>query len=240
MLANFDRYDLIIQARKSKKFRELDDKVRVMAFELGKKNPDVNKNEYYKLKLQRDKQLTEFIKNVEPTINDVKPFDRTIYQKIDSKTTQKIDIYISKFPNTKRKNIVFTGPTGTGKTYCANLILHELTQKGFNVHLTSTFNLIKRMKDYLFGQDTDVPYDFFESDLLIIDDLGAEPSIKNSDEMLHTVINERYSNNKAFIVTTNLTKDQVSTRYGDRILGRIYDNNKSAILIFNGKDLRIE
>lgn len=239
MLANFDRYDLIIQARKSKKFRELDDKVRVMAFELGKKNPDISKTEYIKLKSLRDEQLTKYIESLEPVVES-KPFDRTIYQKIDPKTTQKIDLYLSKFPNNKFKNLVLTGPTGTGKTYCANLIQHELTQKGFNVHLTSTFNLVKRMKDYLYGQDAMVPDDFFNSDLLIIDDLGAEPTIKNSDEMLHTVINERYSNNQPFIITTNLTKDQVSTRYDDRILGRIYDKSKSAIIIFNGKDLRIE
>ena len=238
MLVNFNRYDLIIQARKSKKFRELDDKVRVMAFELGKKNPDIDKAEYQKLKVLRDEQLTSFVQSLEP--NNVVPFDRTLYQKIDPKTTQKIDLYLSKFPNTKFKNLVITGPTGTGKTYCANLIQHELTQKGFNVHLTSTFNLVKRMKDYLYGQDPDVPYDFFASDLLIIDDLGAEPSIKNSDELLHTVINERYSNNAPFLITTNLTKDQVAVRYDDRILGRIYDKNKSAVIIFNGKDLRIE
>lgn len=239
MLANFNRYDLIIQARKSKKFRELDDKVRVMAFELGKKNPNINKAEYQKLKMLRDQQLTDYIDSLQPA-TPLKSFDRTVYQKIDPKTTQKIDLYLSKFPNNKFKNLVITGPTGTGKTYCAALIQHELTQKGFKVHLTSTFNLIKRMKDYLFGQDVDVPSDFFNSDLLIIDDLGAEPTIKNSDELLHTVINERYSNQKPFIITTNLTKDQVSTRYDDRILGRIYDKTKTAILIFNGKDLRIE
>ena len=239
MLANFDRYDLIIQARKSKKFRELDDKVRVMAFELGKKNPAINKAEYQKLKMLRDQQLTDFINSMEPTV-PVKPFDRTVYQKIDPKTTQKIDLYLSKFPNNKFKNLVITGPTGTGKTYCASLIQHELTRKGFNVQMTSTFNLVKRMKDYLFGQDANVPSDFFNSDLLIIDDLGAEPSIKNSDEILHTVINERYSNNLPLIITTNLSKDQVSARYDDRILGRIYDKARSAILIFNGKDLRIE
>ncbi|MBS7401265.1 MAG: ATP-binding protein [Eubacteriales bacterium] len=239
MLANFDRYDLIIQARKSKKFRELDDKVRVMAFELGKKNPAINKAEYQKLKMLRDQQLTDFVNSMEPTV-PVKPFDRTVYQKIDPKTTQKIDLYLSKFPNNKFKNLVITGPTGTGKTYCASLIQHELTRKGFNVQMTSTFNLVKRMTDYLFGQDANVPSDFFNSDLLIIDDLGAEPSIKNSDEMLHTVINERYSNNLPFIITTNLSKDQVSARYDDRILGRIYDKARSAILIFNGKDLRIE
>lgn len=240
MLANFDRYDLILQARKSKKFRELDDKVRTMSFELGKKNPDINKAEYLKLKMERDEQLTKFIQSLEPTTPQIKPFDRTIYQKLDPKTTQKIDIYISKFPKNKLKNLILTGPTGTGKTYCANLIQYELTQKGYRVYLTNTFNLVKRMKDYLYGQDSAVPRDFFESDLLIIDDLGAEPSIKNSDEMLYTVINERYSDDKPFLVTTNLSKDQISTRYEDRIFGRIYDKNKSANFIFNGKDLRIE
>lgn len=240
MLANFDRYDLILMARKSKKFRELDDQVRTMAYELGKKNPNIDKQEYLKLKMQRDEQLTKFIDSSEPAPIPAKPFDRIVYQKIDPKITQKIDLYISKFPNNKLTNLVLTGPTGTGKTYCANLIQHELTQKGYNVYLTSTFNLVKRMKDYLYGQDPVVPDDFFNSDLLIIDYLGAEPSIKNSDEMLHTVINERYSNNQPFIVTTNLSKDQVSARYDDRILGRIYDKSKTATIIFNGKDLRIE
>ncbi len=235
MLTNFDRYDLIITARKSKKFRELDDKVRVMAFELGKKNPKVNKDEYLALKEKRDEQLMSFINSLEPADK----FDRTTYQKIDPKITQKFERYLSKFPNTK-KSVIFTGPTGTGKTYCAKYIQHVLTQKGFKVHLTTTFNLVKRMKDHLFGQDSTVPYDFFESDLLIIDDLGVEPTIKNSDEILYTVINERYSNDKALLITTNLSKDQISTRYEDRIFGRIYDKAKSAVIIFNGKDLRIE
>ena len=97
MLVNFNRYDLIIQARKSKKFRELDDKVRVMAFELGKKNPDIDKAEYQKLKVLRDEQLTSFVQSLEP--NNVVQFDRTLYQKIDPKTTQKIDLYLSKFPH---------------------------------------------------------------------------------------------------------------------------------------------
>ena len=238
MLANFDRYDLILQARKSKKFRELDDRVRVMAFELGKKNPDIDKTEYQKLKILRDQQLTDYINSLEPIV-PVKSFDHTIYQKIDPKTTQKLDIYLNKFPNSK-KTLILTGATGTGKTYCANLIQYELSQKGFKVYLTSTFNLVKRMKDYLYGQDPAVTDDFFNSDLLIIDDLGAEPSIKNGDELLYTVINERYSNNKALLITTNLSKDQIATRYEDRVLGRLYDKNRSATLIFNGKDLRIE
>ena len=239
MTVNFDRYDLIIQARKSKKFRELDDKVRVMAFELGKKNPDIDKTEYQKLKMLRDQQLTDFVNSIEPTV-PVKPFDRTVYQKLDSKITHKIDSYINKFPNNPAKNLLITGKTGTGKTYCTKLIQHELIQKGFSIHFTSTFNLVKRMKDYLYGQDSNVPSDFFRSDLLIIDDLGAEPSIKDSDDILYNVINERYTNEKHFIVTTNLDIDQIKIRYDDRTMGRIYDINRTAIIKFNGKDLRIE
>lgn len=240
MLANINnRYDLILKARKSKKFRELDDKVRVMAFELGKKNPDIDKAEYIKLKELRDSQLMDFMQSIEPTI-PVKPFDLTTYNKIDKKIKDKIDKIIEKFPQIKFKNVIFSGDAGTGKTYCAKLIQHELTQKGFNVHLTTTFNLIKRMKDYLFGQDTDVPNDFLKSDLLIIDDLGAEPNFKNNDEMLYTVINERYTDSKSIIITTNLDKNEIKDRYNNRIFGRIYDNGISDTILFNGKDLRIE
>ena len=130
--------------------------------------------------------------------------------------------------------------TGTGKTYCANLIQYELSQKGFKVYLTSTFNLVKRMKDYLYGQDPAVTDDFFNSDLLIIDDLGAEPSIKNSDEFLYTVINERYSRDKSFIITSNLSKEQILNRYDQRLYGRIFDKTRTADISLNGKDLRIE
>ena len=114
MLANFDRYDLILQARKSKKFRDLDDKVRMMAFELGKKNPDINKTEYLKLKTLRDQELTDFIKSLTPITNQ-KPFDRTVYQKIDTKITQKIDLYLSKFPNNKFKNFYQVSQSGHTK-----------------------------------------------------------------------------------------------------------------------------
>ena len=65
MLANFNRYDLILAARKSKKFRELDDKVRVMAYELGKKNPDINPKEYHELKEALEKTVIIHFANPE-------------------------------------------------------------------------------------------------------------------------------------------------------------------------------
>lgn len=237
MMSNFNDYQIILQARKSKKFKELDDKVRQMTVELGKGSTTVNKDEYKKLVTQRDQELQAFFTSIKDERATV---DKTLYQKIDPKITQKLDSFIAKFPNTKLKNVVLQGPTGTGKTYCTNVIKDALTQKGYTVYFTSTYNLVKRMNDNLYGQDPTATSDLFEKDLLVIDDLGAEPSIKNSDEFLYTVINERYANNRAFMITTNLAKEQIETRYGQRFYGRIFDKSRTAVIPFNGKDLRIE
>lgn len=237
MTTNFNDYTLVLQARKSRKFKELDDKVRTMTIALGKGDKTVNKTEYKALLKSRDEQLKAFIDSVTPP---APTFDRTVYQKIDSKITKQLDVFITKFPNIKSKNVVFRGGVGTGKTYCCHLITHELRQRGFTVTFCSTFNLIKRMKDNLFGQDATAAAEFINCDLLVIDDLGAEPSINNGDELLYTVINERYASNKSFIITTNLTNEQILTRYEQRLFGRIFDQARVKVLDFNGKDLRIE
>ncbi len=237
MTTNFNEYQIILQARKSRKFKELDDKVRVMTIALGKGDKNINRTEYKNLVKLRDRELQAFIDSVTPP---APTFDRTVYQKIDPKITKQLDIFIAKFPNTKLKNIVFMGATGTGKTYCARLIAHELQQRGFTVTFSSTYNIVKRMKDNLYGQDATAPTDFLSSDLLIIDDLGTEPSINNGDEMLYTIINERYASNKSFIITTNLTTEQILTRYEQRLFGRIFDQTRTKVFTFNGKDLRIE
>lgn len=237
MTSNFNDYQIILQARKSKKFRELDDKVRTMAVELGKGNTQINKKEYQELAKQRDLLLQDYCKDI--TVE--KPLiDKTLYQKIDTSITKKLDAFMAKFPHTKAKNVALLGTTGTGKTYCAKVIQATLQQRHFSVYFTTTFNLVKRMNDHMYGQDDTATTDFLESDLLIIDDLGAEPTIKNSDEYLYAVINERYANNKPFIITSNLSEEQILNRYEERLYGRLFDQNRTAVIMFNGKDLRIE
>lgn len=235
--SNYNNYETIIKARRSKKFRDLDNKVRTMTIDLAKGNTNIDVKIYHGLVKQRDQELFNFY-----TATQIKPkkFDRTVYNKIDKKITSIIDTYIAKFPHQKATNIVFIGSTGTGKTYLSKLIEYELTQKGFTVHLTSTFNLVKRLRDNMYGQDHGVPHDFFETDLLIIDDLGSEPSTKDSDDLIYTVINERYANNEPILITTNLNREQVHARYDQRLYGRIFDQTRTAVITFAGKDLRIE
>jgi DNA replication protein DnaC len=229
---NFRHY-FVLEARRSKKFKELDDKVRVMSIELGKGTGD--RTEYDKLLKQRDKMLDEFI--AEQTL----PPQKTEFgAKTEAGIAKALENYCDKFPKTKLINIVLTGAAGTGKTYCAKIAAQKLRHRGFGIHFTSTYNLIKRIRDYSFGADPGAYGDLIESDLLIIDDLGTEPELQNNDDFLYTVINERYTAERAFIITTNLDNEQIFNRYNQRITGRIFDKNKTAVIRFTGKDLRIE
>lgn len=238
MTSNFN-YGMVQVARKSsKRFCQLDNKMRAMAIALAKDSNEINQTEYLTIKKQRDELLYNLIND---QIDLQQPqFDLTLYKKIDKQITSKLDAFMAKFPKTKLKNVVFQGPTGTGKTYCSKVIAQDLQTKGYNVHFTSTYSLVKRLNDSHYGQDHAAPTDFFDSDLLIIDDLGAEPTVKNSDEFLYTVINERYANNRPFIITTNLSTEQLLSRYDERLFGRIFDQTRTAVITFAGKDLRIE
>jgi len=59
-----------------------------------------------------------------------------------------------------------------------------------------------------------------------LDDLGAEPDTQSAKELMISIISARYEAYKAaksdlFIITTNLSSDDLSYRYGDRIVDRI-------------------
>jgi DNA replication protein DnaC len=70
------------------------------------------------------------------------------------------------------------------------------------------------------------------SDLLIIDDLGREPSSKSdwADSVWDKVIDYRYSHKLPTVITTNLTKKELSKRYNERIIDRLNECAKFVIV----------
>ena len=65
-------------------------------------------------------------------------------------------------------------------------------------------------------------HDVITADLLLIDDLGTEPMLKNvTVEYLLLVIEERQTKGRATLVTTNLDTDGILLRYGERIYSRL-------------------
>jgi len=73
------------------------------------------------------------------------------------------------------------------------------------VEYTTAFGMVNAFQKFVnsFGRDTSLVDAFLDCDVLIIDDLGAEPIIKNvTQEHIYNILNERLVNNRAFIITT--------------------------------------
>ena len=77
---------------------------------------------------------------------------------------------------------------------------------------------------------------YFETDLLIIDDLGTELSNQFTTACLYNIVNTRMCSGKGMIINTNLGKEELVTKYADRITSRLF--GEFEICLFVGKDIR--
>ena len=85
-------------------------------------------------------------------------------------------------------------------------------------------------------------YSWTDGNDICIDDIGTEPIATDygaKDDIIKTVIAHRseQQQGKTFI-TTNLSKQQIMTRYGDRTMSRIY--GMCDVYRVEGKDMRID
>lgn len=137
-------------------------------------------------------------------------------------------------------NLLFTGATGLGKTFLSACIARTVADRCFSVvydtatHLFSDFELQK------FGADTEEnrkrTNKYLECDLLIIDDLGTEMTTQFTISALYTVVNTRMMENRAVIISTNLSDSELERRYSPPIASRITGTYR--LIQFAGTDIR--
>lgn len=149
--------------------------------------------------------------------------------------------YCEHFDQTERRNLIFSGKPGTGKSFAAGCIASELEKRGKNVLFLSALKLSEIFFTYhvTSGSDQRAIFETLTTcDLLVIDDLGTEPLKNNvTVEYLTAFLSERLNNGKAFIITTNLSNNDLLSRYGERLTSRL-SSNTCAQFSLNGKDLR--
>lgn len=161
---------------------------------------------------------------------------------INQPIKKKLFSYCEKFGTTSVKNLIFTGDTGTGKTFAAGAVANEIEKQGKSVLFLSAVKLNEIFFTYHVsnGTDKNAIFDVLTScDLLVIDDLGTEPIKSNvTVEYLTAFLSERLNENKPFIITTNLTGAEIQKRYTERLLSRL-SSDSCAFISFVGKDLRL-
>ena len=147
--------------------------------------------------------------------------------------------YVKDFPVNDKINILLYGASGRGKSYLASAICKEVYSKGYSVCKVDAFKLIEDFKNKHVN-DTAYSDDYFNCDLLVIDDIGTEPIYKNvSIEYLFALLNERINKKRHTIFITNLSYSNCAQRYDERIASRIFDDIDTKRIALMGDNLRL-
>jgi DNA replication protein DnaC len=141
------------------------------------------------------------------------------------------------------RGIWFVGGVGTGKTTLAMLISKAAMEADRTVAIYSLPRLLALLRD---TYHDDAQYSLNELidrlcsvDLLHIDDVGAEQSSPWVLEQLYTIVNTRYEDGKALLLTTNLDRKALVEQIGPRTVSRIYEICGGDPLPMWGDDHRI-
>lgn len=138
--------------------------------------------------------------------------------------------YAEQFADFKRegKGLLLHGTVGTGKTFYAACIANYLIDRGHRVLMRNFSELTNQMQAN-FGAKQAIIDDLNRYALLILDDLGAERNTEYMQEMVFNIIDSRYRSGLPFIVTTNLSADEIknpkdvaSRRIYDRVIERCF------------------
>ena len=173
-------------------------------------------------------------------------FDEGFIPEADGQRAQAVMVrrlcedYADRFPDTRYRNLLLTGAGGLGKTFLLNCVFERVTSRGFSAIRVTSFRMFEAIRrQYLGDGEADRFSELIETPLLLIDDLGTEPMLRNiTVEYLFTLLNERAAAKRHTVIATNLTPLQLQERYGERVASRLLDKTCSALVQLKGKDLR--
>ncbi len=154
--------------------------------------------------------------------------------------------FVENFDDVQTNNLLFSGPTGVGKTFLAGCISMELMKRGRTVLYQTAPALFNTIYEYRYNSannddwESAVYSNILESDLLIIDDLGTEsPTGMRYSELLN-IIDTRLANDTRrpckTIIATNIDLKDLFEYYDERIISRL--TGGFDIFRFAGDDIR--
>lgn len=147
--------------------------------------------------------------------------------------------YAEKYPNAATRDLLLMGQSGLGKTYLMHAMAKRLLERGFNVMLISAYRFLDVARRAYFSGKPEELDALMDTDILMIDDMGAEPLMENiTIVQWFNLINERQLRGKGIVISTNLNEEELRRRYTERITSRLLDGKQCMLLQFLGDDVR--
>jgi DNA replication protein DnaC len=155
-----------------------------------------------------------------------------------------------------RSGLLFYGGVGSGKTHLAVAITRRLLERGIACKFVDHRALLKQIQatfDPLNpATEASVVQPLLEVEVLILDDLGVGRATEWALETLHYILNHRYSQQRATIITTNLEDTEarghrlsdaaesgltsLAQAVGERLRSRLYE--MCVFVALHGPDFR--
>ena len=137
-------------------------------------------------------------------------------------------------------NLLFWGNTGLGKTFLSGCIARVAADRGASVVYVTAASAVEAFEEHKFRPDDESEEKvrrLLSCELLILDDLGTEHVTEFSKSAVYRLVNTRLLDRKKTIISTNLSPDDLESRYTSQIASRL--RGEYQILPFVGRDIRL-
>lgn len=146
--------------------------------------------------------------------------------------------YAERFPGNNPPGLLILGQAGLGKSFLLNCVAVRVLERGFSVLSLPAYDYMQAVLAAL--RDRQPMPDFHAPDLLILDDLGAEPMLNNiTRENLINLLDARQRQGLATAFSSNFTREQIINEYGERFAFRLLSPCNTLTLELIGENLRL-